>query len=188
MIYTIGDSHTWSFRDNPDYRVLHLGARTAHQIEQHDDIVMTRVQHIRDGCKMLWILGEIDCRIHILLKHHQTKKSVRNLIIETVNKYLMYISKFNGKYAIYVMNIVPPGIQPNIYDYPTYGTRAQLKKIYESYNAELKKQCEMLCIPFVDIYDQMIGKDGYRKPELVSDDIHLNNVISKMVFNKYFKG
>jgi len=189
MIGVIGDSHVKYFLE-PPFRPLHIGPRTAHQLQDHTsliDIVIKR-EGITPKDSLMFLLGEIDCSRHF--RRHSFEKDIPiiDLIQDTVMRYVTFVKSYQPQYKeVYITNIVPTGDQENVYKIPNYGTREERRQCFDMYNHELKKRCGLMKVQYLDVYNQLIGPDGWRIESLIRDECHLNmghpNIIRKTYFN-----
>jgi len=187
----LGDSHSdQMFRklNRDDIIIKHIGARTAFKLTDHDDLV--RVALIESDPekknRILFIFGEIDCRIHLISKSRGVNGiPFINLINETAKSYLSYINKLRHEgYNIAVLSVEPSTAEDGLGD--IFGTWEERIIITESLNYAYERYCKHFKIPFFDIYSDLVTLDGHRIPEMISDARHLNEKSGDIFLQKSF--
>ncbi|MCL5072642.1 MAG: hypothetical protein M1308_17380, partial [Actinobacteria bacterium] len=136
----------------------------------------------------------IDARIHIYNQYMKNKKkaSINKLVGNVIRNYGQVIREIKEKgLNVGVYNIVPPGPQDNIYNYPYYARWKTRLKITRMVNQQLQDFCRKNGVFFVDIFDQVVNAEmmserSFRKGEYIFDDVHLNSGIVKLVLGKLF--
>lgn len=198
FIHIIGDSHTLAFQDC-SLKVHYLGAVTAYNLVYENSSTRGREQlfriinSLKQGEIVMLVFGEIDSRIHIYNQYIKNNKkvSIEKLIDNVVKNYSQVIEEIiKKKLKIAVYNIVPPGPQGNIYNYPHYAKWEDRLKITRIMNNKLKTYCRKNGILFIDIFDQVINNENisennFRLNKYIFDDVHLNEKVTKLVLNKW---
>jgi len=197
-IIAIGDSHAqWGFGRLEDYYiVVHLGPRTAYNIQNHDDQVRQELSKHPSDSPTIFCLGEVDCRGHIS-NHVSTERTIEHVVDEVTDRYTGYIKELAKTRTnnTYIMNVEPAGDiddgkcgdLPLKWDY--------LNKIVLYFNKSLSESCARKEIRFLDIYDMMLEPNGTgrRRNEWKLgtrsgyDSLHLNNNVGMAVYGKYFR-
>lgn len=189
----VGDSHVFQFGKYPQIRTHYLGARTAYQIaihhehscglvnRQHQTHSMAYILECYGQQRFCFLLGEIDCRVHIWLKAKENDTSIADGIINTVNRYVEYIVKIRSGHIpnTSIVSIVPTGFEDgSVYSdasgtkYKHYPDYEQRKEITRDFNAALKKKCDEYGLSFIDIHKYLIDEKGDRRLDLWHDAAH----------------
>lgn len=197
FIHIIGDSHVLAFQ-HCVLKVYYLGAVTAYNLVNENSSSGGReklfkvINSLKKGDTVLLVFGEIDVRIHIYNQYMKKRKkiSIEKLINNVIKNYSQVIEEIKEKkFKVGVYNIVPPGPQGNIYDYPYYAEWKVRLKITLMMNGQLRKFCKKNGIFFVDIFDQvinpkMISERSFRRGKYIFDDVHLNDRVTKLVIKE----
>ncbi len=188
----LGDSHSEHMfrtlnRDNDIIR-KHIGARTAFKLTAHDDLVRTALTESDPEKKnrILFVFGEIDCRIHLITKSQGVHGiPFINLINETAKSYLGYINRLrNEGYNIAVLSVEPSTAEDDLGD--IMGKWEDRILVTESLNYAYERYCKHFKIPFFDIYSDLVTLDGHRIPEMIGDPRHLNGKSGEVFIKKGF--
>ncbi len=180
-IFILGDSHAFSFTHQKS-RIIYMGPRTAHQLFNKN--VETHLKTIKDKKEaiIIFIFGEIDCRIHIFSKYMDSKKklSLNFLVSQTVFSYVKAIIKIRAiGYNVAALSIVPSGNQPNIYGYKYYATEKTRQKITKIFNQKLQEACAFHKIRFINIFNQLTDDQRI-------DRIHFKSSVFKYLASHIF--
>jgi len=187
----LGDSHSYIMFRNLKYDniiIKHIGARTAFKLTDHDDLVREALIESDPEKKnrILFVFGEIDCRIHLINK----AKGVKGIpFIHSINKtaesYLNYINKLRHEgYNIAVLSVEPSTAEDGLGD--IMGIWEDRIIVTESLNYAYERYCKHFKIPFFDIYSDLVTLDGHRIPEMIMDARHLNEKSGEIFLQKGF--
>lgn len=195
FLQIIGDSHTLAFQ-HCSFKIHYLGAVTAYNLVNKGSSSGGReklfkvINSLKKGETIMLVFGEIDARIHVYNQHMKKEISVKKLINNVIRNYSQVIREIKKKdFNVAVYNIVPPGPQGNIYNYPYYGNWKIRLEITQMMNKQLKDFCKKNGIFFIDIFDQVvnyekISEDSFRREEYIFDDVHLNDRVTKLVLEQ----
>jgi hypothetical protein len=170
----------------PGVKVHHLGPRTAYKISDHHDQVLTEIDPIGIDEKVIFTLGEIDCRIHIYRAHKREGISLFTSINRVVRQYLAYVNKIGKLRDVHVLSVSPTGTKGNVHNFDHYSNRETIKLITLMFNGLAEGYCENRHIPFLNVYPETVDDNNERIPRLIHDDTHLNNLVGKMVLEMFF--
>ena len=200
-IFAVGDSHSVRCFENHAtignaltlYGVNKLDGKTAFKLRDHDRRVRKIIAPIADR-HIIFVFGEVDVRIHIKLKHEKTGVPVGTLIENTARRYIDYVEELRAEgYDIHVFNVVPTGDfagerferwKKNLH-YPFTATYAERRDYTLRLNRRLAAHCRDLSIPFIDIYDHLVEKNGVRKRALVYDFAHIDAQTADILLENY---
>lgn len=197
IIHVIGDSHTLSFQSSK-LIVHYIGAVTAFNLIKEKSTSGGReklfkvIETLKEGDKALLVFGEIDARVHAFNQYMKRKKKVplNKIINKVIKNYEQVIKEIAGKkIKILIYNIVPPGNQGNIYNYPFYADWKIRLHITKNMNIMLADMCKKNGWHFIDIFNQTVNKKEisekkFRREEFVFDEVHLNDKVTNLVLEK----
>lgn len=197
IFYVIGDSHTLCFQHEA-FKIIHIGPATAYKLNFKKSTTDSREKVIsildkiykNKSLSIIFVLGELDVRIHINKALNVNKKTLTKTIEETVifyTNFLKFIKHRHPLLNIYIFNVLPQGEQGNIYNYPSYATRKKRIIIAEKMNKILRAYARKYNFKFIYIYNKLIDKKGDRKKEYVYDDVHFNRKIMPLVIDSISK-
>jgi len=196
-IYVFGDSHTINLQHEL-FRTTHVGPATAYNLISNSSITQAKkkIQSVLETLpcnqrhNLLFIFGEIDCRIHINKISRTKHKSLEWVVNSTVNRYIDFlrsIKKQFPKSIILVLNVLPAGEEKNIYNTKFYPSRDLHQKIVNLFNKKLNLECEKNSLIFISVFNELIDKEGKRIRKYVFDDIHFNKQIISFIIDKIFE-
>jgi lysophospholipase L1-like esterase len=187
IIHIIGDSHALLFQHEL-FKIHYIGPATAYnllslkssnQSKQKTIEVLDNLKKLRDPLVM-FVLGEIDSRIHIYKTHKAKNIPLPQVIEQTAHRYITHLQELQKLYPhinFMLFNVLPPGEQGNFYNYEHYADRPTRLTITEQFNQKLQELTTQHQIPFIQTYHELINKNKDRLAELIFDDIHFNNKI-----------
>ncbi|MDQ3098171.1 MAG: SGNH/GDSL hydrolase family protein [bacterium] len=184
VIEVIGDSHTLLFQSEY-FNINYIGPATAYNLGSTNSTNKSRDQVLRvieEGQKhgskyFLFVLGEIDARIHIYNQHKKKNLPIDECISFAITRYLEFlgeIQKKNPVIQIIICNIFPPGEQDNVYKYEYYADRNTRMDITRRMNNEIENQIEEKAFIYINVYSALLDDRGERISKYIFDDIHYN--------------
>lgn len=184
VIHAIGDSHTL-FLQSEIFEIHHIGPATAFKLNSKksttgsNEKIFTILDDLsnKKNILILFVFGEIDCRIHINKARVEKKISLKKAILDTTSAYsyfLKTVKKTFPQIEICVLNVLPSGEQANIYKAKNYLKREDQLKVVTEFNKSLKSICRRLSIDFIEIFGELLDKNNNRKHEYIFDDVHYN--------------
>lgn len=187
MIHVFGDSHAEGFKGLPQYTVHTIGRCTAYNLINPESTTQggVKIKNIISKLDpkhwLLFIFGEIDCRVHIYQKYMEEEqgKPIQWYINETVNRYLDYVEQYKPRAII--CTIPPAGYEGNVFKYPFYGSPRIRAYINYVYNKSLKREARKRDIPCVDVYTETVLVNGLADKKYLRDSIHYNHKAIKMI-------
>lgn len=194
LIHIVGDSHVKAFTNNIHFCTHFVGPATAYSLKNKKNTTdsnkklfkaIKKINKERDI--VILSFGEIDCRLHIYnqYKINEEKIIISELINRTVLNYGEVLKQINEMGVnFYVYSVPPAGIQENIHNFPYYAPKPIRAKIKKEFNEQLATYCEVNNFKFINVYSEVTDKNGYISEEFIIDRIHLNNKVSRLVFNK----
>lgn len=193
-VHVIGDSHSLLFND-PLFQIHYVGPATAYNLISNSSTNHSK-QKIYEILKklpknkkniLLFVFGEIDCRIHIYKISKERKVSLKNVIRDTATTYINNIKDFNKKFnhiQVVIFNVLPQGEQANYYQVKYYSSRKTRMMITRELNILLEKFCKKNTIPFIKVFDKLVDSKDERKKEFIFDEVHFNSKIIPFIINE----
>jgi hypothetical protein len=195
VIHCIGDSHVdflsgynciqpeWPIPHDdrvPLYKTYRLGAVLAFTISKRDSKGYLRLREvlktIPKGSYVMLVLGEIDCRVHLIKQSQIQKKNKETLVKECVDSYfesIIYLKK--NKYKPVVWGVIPSTLfEVADSDYPTFGSCKERNEVTRLFNTYLEKRAKQENVPYISIYDKLVSANGLTKMDYFIDLIHLS--------------
>ena len=179
MIYVIGDSHSQIFDTKvtePHYEVFKktfktkwLEAATAYNVSKHIGEIMQWIsnnQFNKKNDSLLFILGEIDVRVHLGTQSHKQGITYEESCKLCTNKYHDFLNHFKIEgYKIIVMGATPSGTHNdrNGDGSLSYKTPIERNEITKIFNKQLNDISENEGFIYREINDRVInGIHPYR--------------------------
>lgn len=194
VIYVFGDSHSRSLQHEL-FIVNHVGPATAFKLPSDTSTTQAKKKIYISLKKffptkrylILFMFGEIDCRIHINKISIITKRPLEAVVKDTVLSYGEFLRTVKTDYpnsTIMVLNVFPPGEEKNIYNTKFYPSRSLHMKIVRMFNATLEKFCSENNFLFLSVFEELINESGIRLKEYVFDNVHYNKNINPLIIKE----
>jgi len=194
IIEVIGDSHALLFQSEY-FNINYIGPATAYNLgsaessnNSNKKILEILEKTIQKKSKyILFVVGEIDARIHIFNQHKKQDISVDEIIEKTVKRYINFIIQLKNKnpqLVLMICNIFPPGEQQNLYNYPYYASREIRMLITKKLNKQLKQYTQNNNILYLELFNELIDSDGNRIKKYIFDQIHYNCDILPLIIKE----
>lgn len=187
IVHVIGDSHVVPFTYRFPYLIHHISQATAHNLAKEKSftrsseylaLFLSKIDRKRDV--VMLVFGEIDARVHIYLQHGKSgrTKSIDSLVDETVEKYGEVIGRIKDDgFAVCVHGVPPAASKEFITALPFSGKPRERSEISRKFNLKLKKRCEALGVPYIDIQSIASDEHGFIKKYYLADEVHCNSRI-----------
>jgi len=179
-IHTIGDSHSYfGFRNIPNVQTHWLGPKLCFSVGR-DGISIKNGFNIKEGDRVIFSFGEIDCRCHIH-KHISNDKGYKEIINSIVENYFIKIKTAVDEISnlkVFIYNVVPPvekTVEAENPEYPFLGTDEERKQYTLYFNKTLKEYCSKYNYGFFDIYDKYTDANGFLTKSTVEINIHIGD-------------
>lgn len=190
MIYVIGDSHSQIFNTQetePYYEVFNktfkskwLEAATAYNVSKHIPELTTWFsdnQFNKEKDSLLFILGEIDARVHLGPQSHKQGITYEESCKLCTNRYHDFLNHFkNEGYKIIVMGATPSGPHNdrNGDGSLSYKTPIERNEITKIFNNQVKEICNEEGFIYRDINDKVINGNFPYQTYFDRVSVHLN--------------
>ncbi len=175
----------WPKRSNdrwPFFRSYRLGPTLAYNLcrsgtksrgrEKLLDVLHRRV---RPGDRVLLCFGEIDCRAHLIRQSQTRGVSAVELARECVDRYFQVVEEIDAMgFRAMVWNVLPPTTR--MIDegaFPVAGSLHERMEVTRQFNASLLQRCDLAGVPFVSIFDALLGAEGAPDHDWFLDCVHL---------------
>jgi tetratricopeptide (TPR) repeat protein len=190
MIHCIGDSHVFVFSGNegipgpsdyrdllPFFKTYHLGEQTACDLTDQTEIIEGIIEkEVGPEDSVMFCLGEIDCRVHLLKQSEMQGRRLRFVVNDCISRYLKVLEalkRYGAKTLVW--NVIPSSINPGESgEYPAYGDCSTRTKVSQMFNKILRGRCEKRGMTFISIFDNLIDENGMARTEYYSDGVHLS--------------
>ncbi len=205
VIHCIGDSHVdfLSGYNNiqPEWPLLHhdrvplfktyrLGAVLAYTISKKGshghEALHSLLTTIPPKSYVMLMLGEIDCRVHLIKQAKSQKKPVSVVVKKCVDNYFSSIEEIkNAGYQIIVWGVIP-STRFEVQDdsYPTVGTCRERNEVTKLFNLHLEAKAKSKNLPFLSLYNDLVDADGLTNMKYFIDLIHLSTRAIPLVIKK----
>ena len=138
---------------------------------------------------LLFCVGEIDCRAHILYQAKQNNLSVQEVVSNTVHAYMEMVNSMIQRgfrvvvwNVIYSANFIDEGPNP---EYPYYGTIAERNAATTVFNQLLREKATAAGAFFTDVSDYLFDSTtNLASEKYYYDMIHLNNRLFLTAVNR----
>jgi lysophospholipase L1-like esterase len=197
MIEAFGDSHAGKFGGHPSFKYCwDLGQATAHNIcvERTSNGGLQKLQeclYFYDPENvLLFVLGEIDCRIHFFRQSIIQGRPYVDLMTETVGRYGTIIKavREHDRPLVCVLDVPPAQPVGNTFDIDHYGSQDERAEISALFNIVLGAWCERVEIPFIKLYPYIADERGWLKEEYVLEDLtHISPLAADFVVEEIAK-
>jgi hypothetical protein len=195
-VFTFGDSHAGKFGGDDRFVLYGPPAPTAYGLANENSrsqsLFMLRhmLLDMAPDDIILFVIGEIDCRVHVYRQHILTGRHPNTIISETVQRFGHIVKSVaeDNNVEVAILDVPPAVAQGNIYLYDHYGTRDQRAEIARRWNIILGEFCKKNDICFVEIYPHIADERGWLKPEFaVEDEAHVNGAAVPLVVQELRK-
>lgn len=185
IITVIGDSHCLLFQDEI-FSIKYIGPATAYNLINKKSTTKSRgkiievLSGLNQNSDVMFVFGEIDCRIHIYRIHKSKKIPINKVVSSTVDSYVQFILEMRTKYPkmnFVICGVFPQGEQGNFYGTDFYADRKVRMNITKVFNFKLEVECGRNNIKYFSIFDKLIDKREERIKKFVHDEIHFNKKI-----------
>lgn len=203
IIHCIGDSHVSFFSGGdkigaddqiPFFRTYWLGPVLAFNLCKYGTRTRGR-EHLFEivdrrlpkNSIVLMCFGEIDCRVHLQKEAMTQAKPVPEVVFECAKRYCSVILEVKDRgHRVVVWNAVgtAPDHAPQNPEYPHFGTMRDRNIITHMFNEMLKDLLTDNKIPFISIFDSLVGKDWSTRTEYYQDNWHLSQRAMPLALEK----
>lgn len=126
---------------------------------------------------LMFVLGEIDLRVHAIKQHEIQNRPVEKIVEEIADRYLNFLKIINDRYKVYVWGAIASQGDSG-YDhprFPKYGSMKERNYATECFNHYMEKQCEEIGIQFISVFDYLVDKNYNTRLSFYMPDLcHLN--------------
>ena len=142
--------------------------------------------------RILFVFGEIDCRVGIYNQYMRDKqaKPIEDYVKLTVARYgeFLKLVQKRKKSDLAVLAVPPVGYWENrLKKYKPAEQKQLYITIHKTFNKELELFCQKNGVKFIGIYDQIATEDDLLKQEYNLDDVHVNQKVIKPIVEELKK-
>ncbi len=191
-LHVIGDSHVkFIFRSTPGIKVHYLGPVTMHRVARDGrGFLRLRDLDVHDRDVVVWCLGEIDVRCHILhqvrLQNSTTESIVRKLA-ETFLLSVAAIQRDADAPQTIVLAVIPPTDQVNNRDFPLVGSLKERIEARTLLNKALEENCSARGFHFLDPFPPFTDPIGALKESMSDGNVHCGPAFASIVVDQVTK-
>jgi hypothetical protein len=189
IIHLIGNSHTHTFSANPSHiesinpasgklRCYHIGPVIAYNFYEHY-LPIIKTEYLakidKDNDYICFIIGEVDCRIHLPQQADIQNRTDEDIVAECVSRFSRVYEALEG-YKFIVFGTHPTTTEPHSMDRrerPIYSSMERRNNICVLWNRYMKELADNNGFPFISIYDYLVDENNCTKMEYFFDYCHL---------------
>ena len=201
-IHVFGNSHVWIFNGDeehfpprkqvlPHFLTYHLGPTTAWswtekylpQVQQ-----LIRKHRIPKSSKIMFVVGEVDCRWHLPFQAKNHGRDVEDVVRECMDRYFESFKKMTAQgFEMYAWGTHPTTTAGHCDDPqgPIFGTVQERNRISVIWNQMLKDKCKANGIKYVSIYRHMVDENNITKMEYMRDYCHMANNCIPLILKEF---
>ena len=211
-IHCIGDSHCCFFYGQEDkvissldrndglisfFKVYIVGPSLAYNLCQEgtktggrENLFDVLNGKLAPGSTVLLCFGEIDCRAHLLKRAELKQSPLEDVVEECVVRYFEVVKEIKAKgFKVLLWAVVPSAHDSAPVDllYPRYGTCQDRNRVTMCFNEKLERLAKSQGIPFISIFEKLVGSDGLGRDECFMDQIHLSQRVMPLAIDELRK-
>jgi hypothetical protein len=185
-MHVVGDSHAkFNFRDAGEFIVHYLGPVTMHRVGRDGRSLVRAVDlHVHDGDTVVWCLGEIDVRCHIVRQAERQNETVRGIVGRLAESFLHSVQDIqrdaSGLQTI-VLAVIPPTDQVTNEEFPTVGSLPERIKVRNLLNEALRRGCLSLGFRFLDPFPRFADSTGALKADMSDGNVHCGPAYASII-------
>ncbi len=167
-----------------NFYTFHLGPALAFNMNRYGTSTKAREKaeilfshgFIRKNQAVMFALGEIDCRVHVLRHAEKRGGDFRPVVDEIAANYSEFLKYAAQEHPVYVWGAVPSqkDFALDNPEFPRYGTEIQRNLATEYFNRRMKAVCEENGFKFFSIFHKLIDSSYRTKSEYIADGCHLS--------------
>lgn len=176
---------------------FHLGPSIAFNLGQYNsttngtekiEYLLENNSIIQNKANILFSFGEIDCRFHVCKQAAASGKDINEIVDKIIVNYIRFVEKIQAKgFRPLIWGPVAP-TWDDMYQnslYPVFGNFAQRKAAGRRFTDRLSHECFLRNIPFISIFDELLGDDGVTCSAFYADSIHLSQSARPFLWKKF---
>ena len=177
-ILIIGDSHAYSFNGIARCRTCYIASHTMHHIG-NNGVSFSKYNHpdLSSFKTVAVCFGEIDARVHIAKQSNKQSLSIKQIINDIVDRYMLKIDSTRKEYSlssIIIIGVVPPIKESMSKQGWTYGSDIDRLLIHKELNAYILQQCGVFGFDFLDMNAGFADNDGFISHDFWAGDHHIS--------------
>jgi len=187
MIFAIGNSHANLFTNNHPAifnefteregfkSYAKVGCVAYHFYEHHLPWVKEVIEKHGQKDKIMLIIGEVDCRLHLPIQSEKQNRTPEDITQECVNRFFECVLELRKTNEVIGWGGHPctNGTKIQNPENELSGTEFIRNKYYKLWNDLMKEKCDKNGVPFVTILRHLINSDGSTNTEYLDDFCHL---------------
>ena len=180
------EQNLWVNTENaPDFIAYHVGPCLAYSTNsRHSSQFFYEKLHFLldngffpDGCRILTVFGEIDCRVHVKKQAEKQNKTEEEIVDEIIRHYGEFITMLKNRgyrvtvYAPIASQKETVNVDP---EFPRYGSEIERNSISILFGRKMAEFCQRGGVRFVSIINKLLNSNLTTKGEYYRDGVHLN--------------
>lgn len=193
MIYVIGNSHAnffvcthpsrqFEWNTLEPFSAISIGPPTAYHImDKYKWAVLSQAKStkFKEGDYIMPAFEEIDIRVHLQRQAIKQGRNIEDVIQECFMRYTRLYTFLKGHgYNIMVWGgqaSSPKGHDPDNVDEPVYYSSRERNAVTKMWSELAKQYAKIYELPYLDLIDELLLKDGSSNPEYFMDYCHLKH-------------
>jgi lysophospholipase L1-like esterase len=188
-LHVVGDSHAkFLFGGTPVFRLHYLGPVTMHRIARDGrSALLLSDLRIHDRDVVVWCLGEIDIRCHVIPQADRQNASVESIVRSLAERYLQSIAAIqrdaHGLRTV-VLSVIPPTNQANNEEYPIAGSLTARIAARRLLNRALEEGCRVRGFLFLDPFESFENTEGALREDMSDGNVHCGPTCAPIVVRR----
>jgi hypothetical protein len=191
-LHVIGDSHAkFIFRNTAGIKVHYLGPVTMHRVARDGrDFLRLRDLKVHDRDVVVWCLGEIDVRCHILHQSRLQNSATESIVRKLAETYLLSIAAIQRDahdLHTVVLAVIPPTDQVNNEEFPRVGSLEERIEARQLLNEALRENCAARSFHFLDPFSPFTDPIGALKENMSDGNVHCGPAYAPIIVDQVTK-
>lgn len=193
------DINTCNRQDNMPFTVFHMGPCLAYNANKYNSTTLFREKLdylleniIEPKSEIVFILGWIDLSAHVFKESLKQNKDYKDVINIIITNYLQMMTEVRNM-GFNVMCFGPiaalsESVEQDKDSYGARGTETQRNQATRYFTDRLRENCNIMDIPFMSIFEELITQDCHTKTEYICyDGCHLGKEAFSVLLDEYEK-
>jgi hypothetical protein len=189
VIHAIGDSHVrFNFEAATRIHVCFLGPVTMHRIARDGrNALSLKGLGIHRNDVMVWELGEIDVRCHIVKQRDLRREPMERIAESLARDYLHSVeaiqAEIDGLKTV-ILAVIPPTDRGQNEAFPKIGSLKERIDARNLLNVALEKYCRPLGFAYLDPFGPFEDSNGALKAEMSDGNVHCGPAYAPLIVEK----
>jgi hypothetical protein len=188
-LHVIGDSHAkFNFQGAPGIKIHYLGPVTMHKIARDGrTAIRWKDLEIYDSDIVVWCLGEIDVRCHIIDQARLQNVPTETIVKKLAESFLLSVASIQreaGGLKTVILAVIPPTDQVNNKEYPLVGSLKERIEARRLLNEALRVNCLTQGFHFLDPFSEFTDPMGALKESMSDGNVHCAPAFASIVVDQ----